>query len=82
MTSLREIEEAISRLPTESKRELLRDLPELCADVFPPDGWDAILADERPRPALGKLVDELDASYRAKPEKFPVLNEDSLADPK
>ena len=82
MNSLREIEEAIARLSAEAKRQLLHDIPELCADVFPSDGWDVILADKRPRPALTELLNELDARYSVKPDQFPVLNEDSLSDRK
>src|SRR5882724_584425 len=43
--SLLEIEEAISRLPVEARQQLVRDLPALCPDAFPADGWEAILKD-------------------------------------
>lgn len=78
MKSLREIETAIALLPPESRRQLVCDLPALCPEAFPADGWDGILADPAPRPALTSLLDSLDAQYRQKPEQFPVLNEDSL----
>ena len=78
MKSLWEIVEAIAKLPKESQQQLLRDLPALCPAVFPLDGWDAILADASPRPALSSHLDELARLYTQKPAQFPVLNEDSL----
>lgn len=80
MKSLWEIEEAIAKLPKESQQQLLRDMPALCPAVFPADGWDAILADLTPRPALSSHLDELGRQYAQKPERFPVLNEDSLGE--
>ena len=60
MKSLQEIEEAIARLPANVRRQLIQDMPVLCPDVFPADGWDAILRDDSPRPALSSLLDRLD----------------------
>ena len=60
MKSLQEIEEAIIRLPLEARRQLVQDIPALCPDAFPPDGWEAILQDNTPRPALKSLLDQLD----------------------
>jgi hypothetical protein len=80
--SLQEIEEAIARLPADARRQLVQDLPALCPDAFPADGWEAILRDHTPRPALTSLLDKLDAERRQKPEGFLTLNEDSLGDKK
>jgi hypothetical protein len=79
MKSLVEIEKAIAQLPQESQRQLVRDMPVLCPDAFPRDGWDAILGDSSPRPALSQLLDELDAEYQSNPGQFPALSEDSLS---
>ena len=81
MKSLWEIEEAIARLPKESQQQLLRDMPALCPAVFPADGWDAILADVTPRPALSSLLDQLDAEYRQQSGKHLAVNEDTLREP-
>jgi hypothetical protein len=78
MKSLLEIEEAIARLPSESRRQLVQDIPALCPDAFPADGWDAVLHDAAPRPALTSLLDKLDARYRQKPENFLKMNDKSL----
>ena len=80
--SLQEIEEAIIRLPSEVRRQLVQDLPALCPDVFPADGWDAILRDSAPRPALTSLLDKLDAEYQQESGNFLALNERSLRDKK
>jgi hypothetical protein len=76
--SLQEIEEAIAKLPPKARRQLVQDIPALCPDAFPADGWDAILRDETPRPALSSLLDKLDAQYQQKPESFLPLNDKSL----
>jgi hypothetical protein len=76
--SLQEIEEAIAKLPAKARRQLVQDIPGLCPDVFPEGGWDAILRDALPRPALTALLDKLDSEYRQKPENFLTLNEKSL----
>lgn len=81
MKSLGEIEAAIAKLPKESQQQLLRDMPTLCPTAFPVDGWDAILADATPRPALSSLLDRLDSEYRQRPEKFLAVNEDTTRDP-
>jgi len=80
--SLQEIEEAIVRLPPEARRQLVRDIPALCPDAFPPDGWDAILSDHSPRPSLSSLLDGLDAEHTQSPGKFLVMNDKSLSDKK
>ncbi|MGA9453505.1 MAG: hypothetical protein WBW41_19435 [Verrucomicrobiia bacterium] len=78
MKSLTEIEEAIARLPAKARRQLVQDILALCPDAFPADGWDAILRDPAPRPALTSLLDKLDAGYRQKPRSFLTLNDKSL----
>lgn len=78
MKSLGEIEDAIVRLPPEAQQQLLRDMPALCPAAFPADGWDAILADTSPRPALSTLLDQLESEYQQKPARFLAVNEDSL----
>jgi hypothetical protein len=81
MKSLREIENAIAELPPEAQAQLVRDMPTLCPSAFPADGWDAILADPQPRPALSSLLDRLETDYAAAPEKFAGVNEETLCEP-
>jgi hypothetical protein len=76
--SLQEIEEAIAKLPAKARRQLVKDIPTLCPGEFPADGWDAILNDDSPRPALSSFLDELDAEHSHTPENFLVMNDKSL----
>ena len=76
--SLLEIEEAIAKLPPKARRQLVQDIPALCPGEFPADGWDAILRDPAPRPALTSLLDKLDVGHSQNPENFLVLNDKSL----
>lgn len=78
MKSLEEIEEAIARLPVEARQQLVKDIPSLCPEAFPPDGWEAILRDSTRRPALSSLLDDLDAEYLQSPKNFLVMNDKSL----
>lgn len=78
MKSLLEIEEAITKLPSKARRQLVQDIPALCPDAFPAGGWDIILHDDAPRPALTSLLDKLDAEHQQKPESFLTLNDKSL----
>ncbi len=78
MKTLQEIEEAISKMAAKARRQLVQDIPALCPDAFPAGGWDAILRDDTPRPALTSLLDKLDAEYQQKPESFLTLKDKSL----
>jgi hypothetical protein len=80
--SLVEIEEAIAKLPLKARRQLVQDIPALCPDAFPADGWDVILHDDTPRPALTSLLNKLDAEHQQKPESFLTLNDKSLRNKK
>jgi hypothetical protein len=64
VNSLLEIEEAIAKLPSKSRRQLVQDIPALCPAA--------------PRPALTSLLDKLDAGYAQKPESYLPLNDKSL----
>ena len=82
MKSLQEIEEAIVKLPAKARRQLVQDIPGLCPGEFPADGWDAILRDATPRPALTSLLDKLDAEHQQTPESFLTLNDKTLRNKK
>ncbi len=80
--SLLEIEEAIAKLPAKARRQLVQDIPALCPGEFPADGWDAILNDATPRPALSSFLDKLDAEHSQSPESFLILNDKTLRNKK
>jgi hypothetical protein len=76
--SLLEIEEAIAQLPSDQRRQLVSDMPALCPEVFPADGWTGILSHDAPRPALTSLLDQLDAERGHDEARFPAMDENSL----
>jgi hypothetical protein len=76
--SLLEIEEAIAKLPPKARRQLVKDIPALCPGEFPTDGWDAILNNDTPRPALSSLLDKLDDQHSQSSGNFLALNDKSL----
>jgi hypothetical protein len=64
MNTVAEIKAAIKALPPTERERLAEDLlfilPELRGDF----AWQRIIADERPRPALAALGDEIDTRYK------------------
>jgi hypothetical protein len=53
---------AIARLPSESRRQLVQDIPALCPDAFPVDGYKRrFFTPPRRYPALTPHLDKLDA---------------------
>ena len=64
MSTAQEIEDAIRALPPTERDELLHDIPSLFPELAGDAEWHAIINDERPRPALKKLLDETEAELR------------------
>jgi hypothetical protein len=75
VSSLQEIEMAISGLSSEDQAKLVRDLPVLLAGQAGELAWQRILRDPTPSPALSGLADAVDAEYRRNPEAFPEIKE-------
>ena len=75
MSSLQEIELAISGLSSEDQAKLVRDLPVLLAGREGELAWQRILRDPTPSPALSSLADAVDAEYRRNPEAFPEIKD-------
>ena len=75
MSSLQEIELAISSLSSEDQAKLVRDLPVLLAGREADAAWQKILGDPTPSPALSSLADAVDAEYRGNPEAFPEIKD-------
>jgi hypothetical protein len=73
VSSLQEIELAISGLSSEDEAKLIRDLPLLLAGQEGELAWQKILHDPMPSPALSSLADAVDAKYRRNPEAFPEI---------
>jgi hypothetical protein len=75
MSSLQEIELAISGLSPEDQARLVRDLPALLPEWEGDLAWRRILGDPTPSPTLSRLVDALDAEFRCNPEAFPEITD-------
>jgi hypothetical protein len=75
MSSLQEIESAISRLTPEDRARLVHDLPLLLPEWEGDLAWQKIMRDPRPSPALSHLVDAVDAEFARNPEGFQEIKD-------
>ena len=62
----------IRALPAPERDKLMRDIPNLFPE-FADAEWQAIIDDERPRPALKKLLDNTETELRQNPDAFPEM---------
>lgn len=72
MSTAQEIEDAIRALPASERDKLMRHIPSLFPE-FADEEWQRIINDERPRPALNKLLNETEAALRRDPDAFPKM---------
>ena len=72
MSTAQEIEDAIRALPASERDKLMRDIPSLFPE-FADEEWQRIIDDERPRPALSKLLNETEAALRRDPNASPKM---------
>ena len=75
MSSLEEIELAISGLSSEDQAKLLRDLPALLPKLNGDLAWQKILTDPTPSATLSRFVDSVDAEFARNPKAFPEIND-------
>ncbi len=75
MSSLQEIESAISALSAEDQARLVQDLPALLHNLGGDLAWQRILRDPTPSPALSSLADAVDAEYRRNPAALPEITD-------
>lgn len=75
MSTIQEIEAAIRSLSPQERQRLAEDLPALVPELDADAKWERIIRDQRPRPALEKLLDEVEAEYAQHPEKFRETSE-------
>ena len=65
MSTAQEIEDAIRFLSPAERAKLLQHLPDILPEFAGDQEWDRIIADERPRPALGEVLDRYEADLDA-----------------
>jgi hypothetical protein len=75
MTSLEEIESAISGLSPRDRHKLVRDLPSLLPEWEGELAWARILNDPAPNAALSGLADKVDREFNRNPESFPEIKD-------
>jgi hypothetical protein len=63
MITAREIEEAIRSLSAAERDKLLHDIPDLFPELSSDAQWEHIIHDERPRPALSRILDEAEKEW-------------------
>lgn len=75
MSTVAEIEAAIRALPPVERERLAEDLPSILPELRGELVWQRIIEDERPRPELSALGDEIEAAYNAQPDRFPEIED-------
>ena len=75
MSTVKEIEAAIRSLPPTERGKLVEDLPSILPELNGDAEWERILNDPRPRPALTRLGDEIEAQLLANPDCFPEIRD-------
>ena len=75
MSTVSEIEEAIKALPPSERERLAEDLPSILPELRGDLVWQRILSDERPRPALSALGDDIEQQFKTDPEQFHEIKD-------
>jgi len=82
MSTVAEIEAAIRALPPAERERLAADLPSILPELNGDAKWHRINADERPRPALTALGDEIAAQLKTNPAAFSEMHDADFDEPK
>jgi len=75
MSTVAEIEAAIQALPPTERERLADDLPSILPELNGDAKWQRIVTDDRPRPALTALGDEIAAQMKANPAAFREMRD-------
>ena len=75
MSTVAEIEAAIKALPPADREQLAEDLPSILPELHGDLVWRRIIDDTRPRHALSSLGDQLEAQFKADPNRFPEIQD-------
>jgi hypothetical protein len=78
MSTVAEIEAAIKALPPSERERLAEDLPFILPELRGDLVWQRIINDERPRPALSALGDQIEAQFRTEPRQFPEIKDNDF----
>lgn len=75
MSTVPEIEAAIRALPPSERERLAEDLPSILPELRGDLVWQRIINDERPRPALSALGDDIEQQFKNSPEQFREIKD-------
>ena len=78
MSTAQEIEQAIRSLSASERDKLLHDLPSLFPELGGNAEWASIIQNEKARPAFTELLNETEADYARRPEKYPPMTSTGL----
>jgi hypothetical protein len=78
MSTVDEIAAAIKELSGKDRAELIARLPEILPGMDGDAKWERIIRDSRRRPALEKLLDEVEAAYQKSPEGFRETSDEEF----
>ena len=82
MSTVAEIEAAIKALAPAERERLADDLPSILPELNGDAQWQRIIRDERPRPALSALGDDIAAKFKANPAAFFEMHDVDFNQPK
>jgi hypothetical protein len=82
VSTVAEIEAAIRALPPAERERLADDLPSILPELNGDAQWHRIIRDERPRPALSTLGDEIATQLKANPAAFSEIDDADFNEPK
>ncbi len=75
MSTVAEIEAAIKALPPAERAQLADDLPLILPELRGDLAWQRIITDARPRHTLAALGDEIEAGFKADPNRFHEIQD-------
>ena len=75
MSTVAEIEAAILALSPKERVKLADDLPSILPELNGDAQWLRLITDERPRPALSALGDEIAAQLKKNPAAFSGMHD-------
>ena len=78
MSTVPEIEAAIKALAPSERERLAEDLPFILPELRGDLVWQRIIDDERARPALSALGDQIGAQFKAGPGQFPEIKDNDF----
>lgn len=81
MNTVPEIEAAIKALPPSERERLAEELPFILPELRGDLVWQRIISDERSRPALSALGDQIETGFKTHAEQFPEIKDSDFENP-